>query len=235
MVALFNSLRPELEIIHRRLVKETSLPRGLVSGFTWPALNEIDNDLLPALVLLSSHGQGYFGPRALSLAVVLQLIFLASLIHSQKGKQGVALQTLIGDYFYTRFFDLLCRDGNLEFLETLSQLICHLHLEGAREQEKALTGRVTGGSGDPEKGPDRASLALVATRLGSQLGKTAPWETRMWQEIGQLCGHLWSGKPVTPQSYQVLAGLPPGPARDGLGELFLFLTGQQPAKKVMAL
>ncbi|MGI9862292.1 hypothetical protein SDD30_13015 [Moorella naiadis] len=234
-MAFLSSLRPELEIVHRRLIKETNLRQGIVPGFTLPALNKIDSELLPALVLLSSHGQGYFGPRALSLAVVLQLIFLASLIHSHKGKQSVALQTLMGDYFYTRFFDLLCRDGNLEFLEPLSQLICHLHLESARKQEKVLAGTVTVGTGEPEKTIDRASLARTATRLGSQLGKTSPQETRLWQEIGQLCGHLWSGKPVTPPSYQILAGLPSGPARDALGELFLFLTGRQPAKKVMAL
>lgn len=234
-MALFNFLRPELEIVHRRLIKETNLRQGMVPGFTWPALNEIDSDLLPALVLLSSHGQGYFGPRALSLAVVLQLIFLASLIHSHKGKQGVALQTLMGDYLYTRFFDFLCRDGNLEFLEPLSQLICHLHLEAAWKQEKILAGTVTAWTGDPEKVIDRAGLALMATRLGSQLGKVTFWEARTWQEIGLLFGRLWSGKPVMPQGYLAIEGLPPGPVRESLSELLLLLTGKQPAKKVMAL
>lgn len=234
-MTLFNSLRPELDIIHRRLIKETSLRQGMVPSFTWPVLNQIDSDLLPALVLLSSHSQGYVGPRAVSLAVILQLIFLASLIHSHKGNQGIALQTLMGDYFYTRFFDLLCRDGNVEFLEPLSQLICHLHLEAARKQENILTGTITTETTVSEGTPNRVRLALTATNLGCQLGRATPAESRIWQKIGLLSGYLWSGKPVTPQTYLAPGDLPPGPIREGLGELFLLLTGKQPAKKVMAL
>lgn len=234
MLALFHFLQPELEMVRRRLDKETSWRKDQFLGFVLPTLNEIDRDFLPALVLLSAHGQGYFGPRALSLAAVFQLIFMASLIHSRVN-QGVAMQTLMGDYFYTRFFDLLCRDGNLEFLEPLSRLICHLHLDAARHQKQAAAGPVVCGGAYPEKDSGRVSLATEASRLGSQLGKTGPRETRTWQEIGLMLGRLWNGEAVPPHSCRVIADLPPGPVREGLGEIFLFLNGRLPVKKVMVL
>lgn len=235
MQALFHFLQPELEMVRRRLVKETSWCKDQLVGFVWPVLNEIDRDLLPALVLLSAHGQGYFGPRALSLATVFQLIFLASLIHSRVN-QGVAMQTLMGDYFYTRFFDLLCREGNLEFLEPLSRLICHLHLDAARRQGQDAPGlAITGEAAYREKDSGRVILAGEASRLGSRLGKTIPREDRIWQEIGLTLGRLWNGEAVSSRSCRVINDLPPGPVREGLGEILLLLNGRLPEKKVMVL
>ncbi|CEP67656.1 Terpenoid synthase [Moorella glycerini] len=235
MTALFKLLQPELEIVRQRLLKETRMQGRTLPGLTWPVLNHLDQDFLPALVLLSAHTQGYFGPRALSLAAVFQFIFLASLIHNNV-KHEVALETLVGDYFYTRFFDLLCRDGNLQFLAPLSQLICQIHLDAARQLEKAREGAVTArGNSFFEKLHTREYLAAAATYLGSQLGQAEPKVAQFWQEIGLLLGKLWNGQAVTVKATEAVERLAPGTVRELLGELVIQLGDELPVKRVMAL
>ncbi|QGP93650.1 hypothetical protein MGLY_30700 [Neomoorella glycerini] len=225
LTALFKLLQPELEMVRQRLIKESLMQGRPLPGLTWPVLNHFDQDFLPALVLLSAHTQGYFGPRALSLAAVFQFIFLASLIHNNV-KHEIALETLVGDYFYTRFFDLLCRDGNLQFLAPLSQLICRIHLEAARQQEKVSS---------PERLRTREYLAAAATCLGSQLGQTEARLTQAWQEIGLLLGKLWNGQAVTLKASQAVERLAPGTVRELLGQLVIQLNDELPVKRVMAL
>ncbi|GEA15696.1 MAG: hypothetical protein PWR22_1434 [Moorella sp. (in: firmicutes)] len=225
LTALFKLLQPELEMVRHRLLRETRLQGRRLPGVTWPVLNHLDQDFLPALVLLSAHTQGYSGSRALSLAAVFQFIFLASLIHNNV-KDEVALETLVGDYFYTRFFDLLCRDGNLQFLAPLSQLICQIHLDAARQHEKPSSSKSF---------RMREYLAAAATSLGSQLGRAEPWLAQAWQEIGLLLGKLWNGQPVTVKASQAVEKLAPGTVRELLGELVIQLSEELPVERVMAL
>lgn len=235
MSALFDLLRPELEAVRQLLFSETHMQGRAFQGFTLPVLKPWEQDLLPSLVLISAHTQGYFGPRALSLAAVFQSIFLASLMHSNV-KQEVALQTLVGDLFYTRFFDLLCRDNNLQFLAPLSRLICQIHLDAARYQEKNMEGTNAARSNpSPEQLRSREYLAAAATFLGSQMGRTEPRETLVWQEIGLLLGKLWNGQAITIKACQVIERIAPAKAKELLLELVLQLSGELPAKQVMAL
>ncbi|WP_406676148.1 hypothetical protein [Moorella sp. ACPs] len=225
LTALFKILQPELEMVRHCLLRETRLQGRRLPGVSWPVLNHLDQDFLPALVLLSAHTQGYSGSRALSLAAVFQFIFLASLIHNNV-KEEVALETLAGDYLYTRFFDLLCRDGNLQFLAPLSQLICQIHLDAARQHEKPSS---------PESLHMREYLAAAATYLGSQLGQAEPWLAQAWREIGLFLGKLWNGRPVTVKASQVIEKLAPGTVKELLSELVVHLSEELPVKRVMAL
>ncbi len=235
VTTLFKILQPELDLVRQRLQEETSIQGRTVPGLIWPVLNHLDQNLLPAIVLFSAHSQGYYGPRALSLAAVFQFIFLASFIHNNI-KQEVPRQTLVGDYFYTRFFDLLCRDGNLEFLAPLSRLICRIHLDAARLQEKTGESTVTNLVNPfPERLRTREYLAAAAASLGSRLGPTAPGELRAWEETGLLLGKLWDGQAVAAKSCQVVEKMAAGRTRDFLSELVLELDGDLPVKRVMAL
>ncbi|MCG0278779.1 MAG: hypothetical protein L5656_09665, partial [Thermanaeromonas sp.] len=102
---LLPELAKELLAVQRYLEKE----KGKV---WWPALSRLDWEFLPAMVIISGQSYRFQSPRLISLAAVFQLIFLASSIHANVGKEA-ARHTLWGDYFYTKFFELLCRDGNL--------------------------------------------------------------------------------------------------------------------------
>lgn len=225
MTALFELLRPELQMVHLRLERETRLQKQGLPAVTMPVLNPLDEDFLPALVLLSAHTQGYSGSRALSLAAVFQFIFLASLMHSDV-KDEVAVQTLVGDYFYARFLDLLCRDGNLQFLVPLSRLICQIHLDAAGRHEKSVSA---------DGSHLREYLATMATYLGSQLGKVEPQKVEVWKEIGMFLGKLWNGQPVKVKAGQAIEKLAPKAVKDLLVELVFHLSEKLPAKQVMAL
>ncbi|WP_258359007.1 hypothetical protein [Moorella sulfitireducens (nom. illeg.)] len=225
MTSLFKLLQPELDIVRRRLVKETHMQGRSLPGVTIPVLNTIDQDFLPALVLISAQRQGRSGARALSLAAVFQFIFLASLIHINI-KERVALETLTGDFFYARFFELLCRDGNIQFITPLSHLICQIHLDAARQCEKKSA---------PARLHMREYLAAAAAYLGSQLCETEPHLSQAWHEIGLQLGRLWNGRPATVKAKQVIEKHAPGTVKELLYELVIQLSEKLPAKQVMAL
>ncbi|MDK2821217.1 MAG: hypothetical protein PWP31_1182 [Clostridia bacterium] len=229
MTALFKLLQPELEEVRQRLHKEITFRKRFTPDFNWPALSELDQKFLPTLVLISANAKVFLSKKALSLATIFQFIFLASFIHC-KAEKNIALETLMGDYFYTRFFDLLCRDDNIEFLEPLSKMICQIHLQ-ANKQNCELDIKKTGSDNSFSK----VFLAKEAAYLGSKLGHVSLKESKVWQEVGILLGKLWDKQPVTTQAMHAIEKLTSGQAKKVLGEFVLYLSSQISDKKVIAL
>lgn len=215
-------LAPDLEAVEQRLEQETA-------KLMWPHLSPCERHFLPALVILSGRFYGYRDQRLLSLATVLQLIFIASFIHTNASREA-ARPTLWGDYLYTKFFDLLCRDGNLEFLKPLAEMICTLHLRfiTSPEQKEVKEDNDTGTALIEVCG----IMGGIAAQLGGILGGARPEEARVWYELGHALGILW-GRRITGQGTPVLqhiravevalGKLPDVSEREILKEMFLAL------------
>ena len=91
--------------------------------------------LRPALVLLSARACGYDGPHRFTLAAVVEMIHTATLLHDdvvdesklRRGNAtanatfGNAASVLVGDFLYSRAFQLMVGVGSMRVLEILSQ------------------------------------------------------------------------------------------------------------------
>ena len=90
--------------------------------------------LRPALLLLIAGALDYHGPHRLTLAAVVEFIHTATLLHDdvvdgsdlRRGKAtanivfGNPATVLVGDFLFSRAFELMVEDGSLKVLKILS-------------------------------------------------------------------------------------------------------------------
>ena len=91
--------------------------------------------LRPALVVLSAGAHGYHGTQHHQLAAVIEFIHTATLLHDdvvdesslRRGQPtanamfGNAASVLVGDFVYSRAFQLMVETGNMRILEVLAE------------------------------------------------------------------------------------------------------------------
>ncbi|MFA6921767.1 MAG: octaprenyl diphosphate synthase [Gallionella sp.] len=90
--------------------------------------------LRPALVILSAHAFGYQGEHHYDLAAVVEFIHTATLLHDdvvdesdlRRGRQtanalfGNAASVLVGDFLYSRAFQMMVEVGEMRVMQTLA-------------------------------------------------------------------------------------------------------------------
>lgn len=90
--------------------------------------------LRPLLVLLTANALGYDGRRHLELAAVIEFIHTATLLHDDvvdisalrrgrptaNAKWGNAPSVLVGDFLYSRAFQMMVAIGNMEIMRNLA-------------------------------------------------------------------------------------------------------------------
>jgi len=88
----------------------------------------------PALLLLSSGALGFFGARRHELAAVIEFIHTATLLHDdvvdesglRRGRKtanavfGNAASVLVGDFLYSRAFQMMVKMGSMRIMEILA-------------------------------------------------------------------------------------------------------------------
>ena len=91
--------------------------------------------LRPALVLLSAKTAGYRGKSHLDLAAVVEFIHTATLLHDdvvdesqlRRGRKtanaefGNAASVLVGDFLYSRAFQMMVTVGSMRVMEVLAE------------------------------------------------------------------------------------------------------------------
>ncbi|MBG6071932.1 MULTISPECIES: polyprenyl synthetase family protein [unclassified Polaromonas] len=118
-------------IIARRL--ESDVP--LVAQVSQYIIAAGGKRLRPALVLLMSGALGYHGPQRLNLAAVVEFIHTATLLHDdvvdestlRRGRStanevfGNPASVLVGDFLYSRAFQMMVEVGEMRIMETLAE------------------------------------------------------------------------------------------------------------------
>jgi octaprenyl-diphosphate synthase len=109
-----NTIKPELEAIEERLKFQVQEFDPGISGYVSYALDSNGKRIRPALVLLAARASGRSTPSHLDLAVIVELIHLATLVHDdimdgaakRRGKPtafakwGAELSVLLGDCLF---------------------------------------------------------------------------------------------------------------------------------------
>ena len=118
------------QVIRKRLHSDVLL----VNQIGEYIVNSGGKRLRPALVVLSAHAFGYQGLHHHDLAAVVEFIHTATLLHDdvvdesglRRGKQtanalfGNAASVLVGDFLYSRAFQMMVEVGEMRVMQTLA-------------------------------------------------------------------------------------------------------------------
>ncbi|MEJ2553562.1 MAG: octaprenyl diphosphate synthase [Gammaproteobacteria bacterium] len=118
------------ELIGARLRSEVAL----INQMGHYIINSGGKRLRPILVLLSAHAFGYGGRQHISLSTIVEFIHTATLLHDdvvdaselRRGREtansiwGNEASVLVGDFLYSRAFEMMVEVGNMGVMEIMS-------------------------------------------------------------------------------------------------------------------
>ncbi|MBV1917962.1 MAG: polyprenyl synthetase family protein [Sphingomonadaceae bacterium] len=156
----------------------------------------------PMLTVIGAQLCGYHGNRHHKLAAAVEFIHTATLLHDdvvdksdlRRGKTsanivfGNPATVLVGDFLFSRAFELMVEDGSLRVLKILSsasaiiaegevdQLTAQRQIETSEERYQSIIGAKT------------AALFAAATRIPAVLGECSESEERALEEYGRNLG-----------------------------------------------
>jgi octaprenyl-diphosphate synthase len=156
----------------------------------------------PVLVMLCSKLCGYRGKKHIPYAAIIEFIHTATLLHDDvvdnaKTRRGLSTvntvwgnepSVLVGDFLYSRSFELMSRDGNTEILKTISQVTTALSEGEILEIVKTADVETTEKDYYEIIGNKTAVLFGAACEIGAILGKRTPNERKSLRSFGYNLG-----------------------------------------------
>lgn len=186
------------QTIHAQLTSDVTLINQL--GFY--IVSSGGKRLRPLLALLSAKALGYQGEGHITTAAFVEFIHTATLLHDdvvdesdmRRGKEtanaafGNAASVLVGDYIYTRSFQMMTSLGSLKILELMSNAV-NVIAEGEVQQLMNCN--------DPDTTEESymqviysktARLFEAATQMGALLAESSPEVEEAMQLYGRYLG-----------------------------------------------
>ncbi len=126
---------PDLEAVDRIIRQQMHSDIALVGRIAEYLINAGGKRIRPVLVLLMAKALGYQGKQHQTLAATIEFIHTATLLHddvvdeselrrgipSANALFGNASSVLVGDFLYTRAFQMMVSVGNMRILEVLAE------------------------------------------------------------------------------------------------------------------
>jgi octaprenyl-diphosphate synthase len=128
-------LRAETQAVDRLILERLRSDVALINELGRYIINSGGKRLRPLLVLLASRACGYRGHDHIELAAVIEFIHTATLLHDdvvdasdlRRGNQtanaiwGNEAAVLVGDFLYSRSFEMMVSIGSMRVMEILSR------------------------------------------------------------------------------------------------------------------
>ncbi len=141
------AIRPDFESLNRLVVAQLHSDVGLVENIGQYIVEGGGKRLRPLLSLLCARALGYGGEQHIQLATVIEFLHTATLLHDdvvdvsalRRGRPtanahfGNASTVLVGDFIYSRAFQLLVGIGRLDILRLIADTTNQI-AEGEVEQ-----------------------------------------------------------------------------------------------------
>jgi octaprenyl-diphosphate synthase len=199
---IYSPVREDLGRVEERLFEAARCEESSLSDAIERILRAGGKRLRPALVLFAARGCNYTGERSIRMAVAMELVHTASLIHDdvideaevRRGEPtvnsswGNRRSVLLGDYLYTRVVDMVAEDGDLEVVRCLAQTaasmargemvqtLCRNELNVSEQEYLRIINRKT------------ASLISCCCRVGALLGGNGNGEVEALAQYGRDLG-----------------------------------------------
>jgi octaprenyl-diphosphate synthase len=195
-------LRTDLDQVNALILERMQSPVALIPQLAGHIIAAGGKRLRPMLTLATARMCGYRGERHLALAAAVEFIHTATLLHddvvdASDLRRGLATanavwgnksSVLVGDFLFSRAFQLMVEDGSLKVLEILSEA-------SAVIAEGEVLQLVT--SNDTETTEDAylaviqaktAQLFAAASRIGAVLGVRPAAEEQALEAYGRNLG-----------------------------------------------
>jgi octaprenyl-diphosphate synthase len=200
--SLATLLQDDLTRVNRLIVERMHSPVALIPQLAGHIIAAGGKRLRPMLTLATSRLCGYFGERHVALAAAVEFIHTATLLHddvvdSSGLRRGMATanavwgnkpSVLVGDFLFSRAFELMVEDGSLRVLKILSRASAVI-AEG--EVLQLMTSNDTATDEDTYLEVIRAKTAelfAAASRIGAVLGERSSEDEEALDTYGRNLG-----------------------------------------------
>lgn len=130
----------DFEAVNQLIIRECSSQVPLVEKIAHHIIDSGGKRLRPLLVLLVSRALNYQGDKHLLLAALIEFMHTSTLLHDdvvdesslRRGKPTANSQwsnqscVLVGDFLYSRSFEMMVRIGSMDIMEILAKVTCVL-------------------------------------------------------------------------------------------------------------
>jgi octaprenyl-diphosphate synthase len=127
-------IEPQFESVNDYIINHLGSNVPLVEKIGHYIVESGGKRLRPLLVLLAANAMGYKGKKHIPLAAIIEFIHTATLLHDdvvdnselRRGKDtanakwGNAPSVLVGDFLYSRAFQIMVEIGSMEIMEVIS-------------------------------------------------------------------------------------------------------------------
>ena len=128
-------MKSEIDLMNNILVDRLDSNVGLINKMSQYIINSGGKRIRPLLLLLCAKATDYRGDYHYSMAVVIELIHTATLLHddvvdqskTRRGQEtanelwGNAPSVLVGDFLYSRAFEIMVEPNSMEIMKILSK------------------------------------------------------------------------------------------------------------------
>jgi len=128
-------MKSELDLMNKILVDRLDSNVDLISQMSQYIINSGGKRIRPLLLLICAKATEYDGDYHYSMAVVIELIHTATLLHddvvdqseTRRGQEtanelwGNAPSVLVGDFLYSRAFEIMVEPNSMEIMKILSK------------------------------------------------------------------------------------------------------------------
>jgi octaprenyl-diphosphate synthase len=199
---LVDLLKADVARVNALILERMQSPVALIPQLAGHIIAAGGKRLRPMLTLAASRMCGYRGLRHVALAAAVEFIHTATLLHddvvdASDLRRGLATansvwgnkpSVLVGDFLFSRAFQLMVEDGSLKVLEILShasaviaegevlQLVTSNDIETCEADYLRVIGAKT------------AQLFAAASRIGAVLGERSEAEERALETYGRNLG-----------------------------------------------
>lgn len=134
MLPFYQPVQNDFSAVNKLIVEQLHSDVGLVENIGQYLVEAGGKRLRPLLVLLASRALGYQGEQHLKLAAIIEFIHTATLLHDDvvdvsnlrrgrltaNAKWGNAPSVLVGDFLYSRAFQLMVELGEMQVMRILA-------------------------------------------------------------------------------------------------------------------
>lgn len=134
MLPLHHAVQDDFCAVNELIIRQLHSDVGLVENIGHYLVEAGGKRLRPLMVLLTANAMGYSGKHNLDLAAIIEFIHTATLLHDDvvdvsslrrgrataNAKWGNAPSVLVGDFLYSRAFQMMVAIGNMDIMAILS-------------------------------------------------------------------------------------------------------------------
>lgn len=192
----------DLSAVNALILRHMESPVGLIPKLAGHVISAGGKRLRPMLTLAATRLCGYAGDRHIGLAATVEFIHTATLLHDdvvdeselRRGNVtanhifGNKASVLVGDFLFSRAFQLMVADGNLQILDILSSAAAKI-AEG--EVLQLITSHETETSEQDYLEVIRCKTAVLfaaATQIGAVIAGRPAAEERALHDYGLSLG-----------------------------------------------